>query len=293
MLPVAPALLLLAASTAAAGPTGMLKTEDDDAMRRHLEESMPPVPSPRIKKVHIVSLTHLDVGGYGPPTPRDPGVCEDDCKWAADVCNTYFDVYLPAAVATAEELRKAAKTPATQPPHHQAKCPPGRGEAHEPDGWYRCPGYHKGFSPSDCKAVGCCVNEARFANVSRYPKDPKAWAGWCFPDHGSNSSNKPNHTQPLLQKDCQLNGEFRDGVCICDSGWIGQACGILDLLPVSAEQQGNGSTKGLVYPPPAARTSSWGGGILSHGGLFHLVRVVSRVFVSRLRLSHDGGKSFV
>ena len=64
MLPVAPALLLLAASTAATGPTGMLKTEDDDAMRRHLEESMPPVPSPRIKKVHIVSLTHLDVGGY-------------------------------------------------------------------------------------------------------------------------------------------------------------------------------------------------------------------------------------
>jgi len=46
----------------------LLKTEDDDAMRRHLEESMPPVPSPRIKKVHIVSLTHLDVDG--PPTPR-------------------------------------------------------------------------------------------------------------------------------------------------------------------------------------------------------------------------------
>ena len=187
-------------------------------------------------------------------------------------CPAFCPLDVPDTAVDVEMLSKL-------PSHHQAKCPPGRGKAHEPDGWYRCPGYHKGFSPSDCKAVGCCVNEARFANVSRYPKDPKAWAGWCFPDHGSNSSNKPNHTQPLLQKDCQLNGEFRDGVCICDSGWIGQACGILDLLPVSAEQQGNGSTKGLVYPPPAARTSSWGGGILSHGGLFHLVRVVSRVFV--------------
>ena len=69
---------------------------------------------------------------------------------------------------------------------------------------------------------------------------------------------------------CSLNGEVRDGACKCDSGWVGETCGTLDLLPVSAEQQGNGSTKGLVYPPPAALMSSWGGGIVSQGGLFHL-----------------------
>ena len=82
---------------------------DRAAQHRRLEEAAPPT-TPRIKKVHIVSLTHLDVGGYGP----NPGRCEDDCMWAADVCNTYFDVYLPAAIATAAEL-KAARTPPDQP----------------------------------------------------------------------------------------------------------------------------------------------------------------------------------
>jgi predicted amidohydrolase len=75
---------------------------------------------------------------------------------------------------------------------------------------------------------------------------------------------------PSFSSYCSLNGEFDGKACVCDSGWIGKTCGTLDLLPVSAKQPGNGSTKGLVYPPPELRMSSWGGGIVSHGGMFHL-----------------------
>lgn len=165
----------------AAASTFRSRSDDDHGG----SSSAPPVPpSPWIKKVHIVSLTHLDVGGYGPA-----GTCEDDCKWAADVCNTYFDKYLPAACATAEELKAAQKLP---PPPSPA-CPPGRGHGKEPHGWYNCPGYRHGFQPEDCEAVGCCVNRERFANVSRYPNSSKSWAGWCFPDHSSNGSHShPN-----------------------------------------------------------------------------------------------------
>ena len=149
----------------------------DDALERFPPPNLPSF----VKNVHIVSLTHLDVGGYGPT-----GTCEDDCKWASDVCNTYFDRYLPTAVDTAEALKSARIQRSSTSPH--GKCPPGRGEGHEPAGWYDCAGYRRGFGPKECKAVGCCVNEARYANVSKYPNTSKSWEGWCFPDH----SNDPN-----------------------------------------------------------------------------------------------------
>ena len=152
---------------------------DDEGGRSTLKPEVPapqPIPpSPWIKKVHIVSLTHLDVGGYGPDTP----VCEDDCKWASDVCNTYFDEYLPAAIVTAEALKAAGKQPVD--PGHK-KCPPGRGEDHEPAGWYDCPKFHNGMGPGACKAKGCCVN------MERYNKN-KSLDGWCYPDHSLDDPN--------------------------------------------------------------------------------------------------------
>ena len=39
--------------------------------------------------------------------------CEDDCKWAADTCNTYFDHYLPTAVVTAKELKASSSSNAS------------------------------------------------------------------------------------------------------------------------------------------------------------------------------------
>ena len=72
------------------------------------DDTTPPSlpPSPWINKVHVVTLTHLDVGGYGPTA-----TCEDDCKWASDVCDSYFDEWLPEAVFTAETLKAAGKQP--------------------------------------------------------------------------------------------------------------------------------------------------------------------------------------
>eukprot|EP01052_Picozoa_sp_SAG31_P019517 SAG31_NODE_1426_length_8393_cov_3.363275_6_plen_206_part_00 len=63
---------------------------------------------------------------------------------------------------------------------------------------------------------------------------------------------------------CSLNGVLSSQgggtACICDPGWTGNACGVLDLLPASKRR--------AAYPPPglAAATTAWGGrGIWDEG----------------------------
>ena len=54
--------------------------------------------------------------------------------------------------------------------------------------------------------------------------------------------------------DCELNGACESGVCRCDSGWTGDSCGQLDLLPAKAMPD-NGYNR--LHEKPAGY-SSWG-----------------------------------
>ena len=65
-----------------------------------------------MKEVHVVSMTHLDIGGWGPdsnapPDARNETWCVNDCKYAGDICDAYTGSvdqasggYLHAALAT-------------------------------------------------------------------------------------------------------------------------------------------------------------------------------------------------
>ena len=62
------------------------------------------------------------------------------------------------------------------------------------------------------------------------------------------------------ETDCALNGICKKSQCICDPGWTGDRCHLLDLKPPSRlEPHGyyNGSMP------------TWGGDIIEEGGLFH------------------------
>ena len=57
----------------------------------------------------------------------------------------------------------------------------------------------------------------------------------------------------LVDEDCSLNGVCESSSCTCDSGWVGDDCGTLDLSP---------ATRGTGYNLTALGTSSWGGKIV-------------------------------
>ena len=59
--------------------------------------------------------------------------------------------------------------------------------------------------------------------------------------------------------DCSLNGECVASACVCDPGWRGSTCSVLDLLPA---RKLNG------YKMPTR--SSWGGSVLHDGDTWHM-----------------------
>ena len=66
---------------------------------------------------------------------------------------------------------------------------------------------------------------------------------------------------------CSLNGACVDGVCSCDSGWIGSSCERLDLLPANLAQ---GYNHLLGHERDNESTSSWGATQLKDDdGVYH------------------------
>ena len=65
--------------------------------------------------------------------------------------------------------------------------------------------------------------------------------------------------------DCSHNGACADGLCACTQGWTGRRCETLDLLPVDRAKYGFSPTDKL-----GQNLSSWGGSILSEGGVWHM-----------------------
>ena len=152
---------------------------------------------PWVDTVHVVSMTHYDAAGWGPPsTARDGDPAEttqeDSGKYTADVCDSYTGSrgqasggYLAAALAVAEELRNV---PAPSPA--KDKCYPGHARSTAPAD-YDCSGWQQGFNATQCLEVGCCVDASLYPNRSN---------GWCYPAH-TEHSDQPEfvyHTHPWI-----------------------------------------------------------------------------------------------
>ena len=64
--------------------------------------------------------------------------------------------------------------------------------------------------------------------------------------------------------DCSLNGQCQAGSCACSSGWVGERCGTLDLLPVDPAVWGFNPVQG------GHNMSSWGGSVQLVNGTAHM-----------------------
>jgi hypothetical protein len=106
----------------------------------------------------------------------------------------------------------------------------------------------------------------------------------------------------MRDADCSLNGVCAASACICDAGWRGDDCGVLDLAPAT---RNSGYNRTGEDPP----TSSWGGRIVrspTDAGLFHLFAAeftkncgldwwspMSRIIRAESRAGPEGPFSFV
>ena len=153
---------------------------------------------PWIQEAHIVSMTHLDVGGWGPASAQAPGSpaetqCPNDCKYPGDVCDAYTGGagqtaggYIAAALATARELA-GGNFPPPPPGTVFPTCFPGHARTHTRAADCACPGYSKSWSSTDCEAAGCCTDAALYHNAT----DKAEY--WCYPRYARNWT-APNGT---------------------------------------------------------------------------------------------------
>ena len=93
-------------------------------------------------------------------------------------------------------------------------------------------------------------------------------------------------TSCTVDLNCSLNGLCVSGACVCDPGWRGPTCTVLDLKPA---KRANG------YHIPG--TSSWGGSVIKSGGIYHMFveELVNgcclNAYVRNMRFAHAVSKS--
>ena len=81
--------------------------------------------------------------------------------------------------------------------------------------------------------------------------------------------------------DCLLNGMciVGNGECMCYKGWVGQECGMLDVLPVPAPHAGPpGVSYGTLASHNTTGLATWGGSLIKDPdspSLYHLFAVFS------------------
>jgi len=64
---------------------------------------------------------------------------------------------------------------------------------------------------------------------------------------------------------CSLNGEYKDGACVCRMPWEGEKCEVIKVLPVDNLEHPGASAYG--YAP---NVSSWGASIIEDDGEYHM-----------------------
>ena len=135
-----------------------------------------PATFPWVKDVHIVSMTHLDIGGWGPDSDAPPGSraeddCVNDCKYAGDICDSYTGSagqakggYLAAALTTSNELKQSTNY---TPPSGTTfpTCFPGHARSHSRTD-ADCVGYKPNWSSEDCEKAGCCTDHSLYHNTT-------------------------------------------------------------------------------------------------------------------------------
>lgn len=75
--------------------------------------------------------------------------------------------------------------------------------------------------------------------------------------------------------DCLLNGQciVGNGECMCYKGWVGQECGMLDVLPVPAPRAGPpGVAYGTLASFNTTGLAAWGGSLLKDPSAPNLYR---------------------
>ena len=74
----------------------------------------------------------------------------------------------------------------------------------------------------------------------------------------------PKKNISSVDNDCSLNGDLRNGRCVCDPAWEGPDCELLRLLPANPEA---GLQLHRQHPNNNGLYSSWGGSVLKRSRL--------------------------
>ena len=130
-----------------------------------------------------------------------------------------------------------------------------------------------------CEQLTVAARDGRFNTFTYFSADHSGgWARLCygrtdkaftpFAEAGAVSGRRAAACS--TSADCEENGSCSpdDGRCVCDSGWKGDSCGELDLLP--APPMGPNGYNRLHAKPMGF--SSWGGSIMHDDltGMFHM-----------------------
>jgi hypothetical protein len=124
-----------------------------------------------------------------------------------------------------------------------------------------------------------CQSFTRFANATSASSAGDCWGQmtsvWLplsgvvagVPVVDSGRVNRPcTPTAGKSSFECSHNGVCSAaGVCECTQGWTGRRCETLDVLPVDRKKYGF-----LPTDDKGQNFSSWGGSILSEGGVWHM-----------------------
>jgi hypothetical protein len=69
-------------------------------------------------------------------------------------------------------------------------------------------------------------------------EEPTRGGGSCKPSDEFVSTRRAAPSVDEMASMCWLNGGCEDWVCVCDSGWTGPQCELLDLLPADDPETG-------------------------------------------------------